>query len=98
MNKNMMAAVSYITWIGFIVAFAMSDRTDPFMSHHLNQALTLNLVGIAGGLLAVIPILGALAAGAISLAVLVLDVIGIIRACGGSDEPLPFIGGIHLIG
>lgn len=97
-NKNLIAAVSYITWIGFIIAFISGDKTDRLVTHHLNQALVLNLVGLAGGVLAVIPILGTMAAGIISTGVLVLDVMGVMRAYRGSTSPLPFIGDIHLIG
>ena len=97
-RRNILAGVSYITWLGFIVAFVMGDRTDPFHMHHMNQALVINIISIIGGVLAVIPILGAIAAGVVSIGVLVFDVMGVYRAVIGSDAPLPFIGDYHLIG
>jgi uncharacterized membrane protein len=97
-RSNVPAIISYITWIGFLVAMFMRDPTDGFTAHHMNQALVLNLVSIAGGLLNIIPILGNMAAAVISIAVLAADILGIYRAAKGSTEPIPVIGDIHIIG
>lgn len=98
-GKNKTAAIaSYITWIGFIIAICIGDRSDRYVSHHLNQALVLNIASVVGGVLKVIPLIGNMAAGLVSMLVLVFWVIGIYRAAIGSTEPLPFIGDIHLIG
>ena len=97
-NRNLLGAVSYITWIGFIVAFAMGDRTDRFMMHHLNQALVINIASIVGGVFAVIPVLGSAVAGLVSMAVVVFDIMGAISAYRGSMAALPLVGDIHLIG
>lgn len=97
-NRNIIALISYITWVGFIIALVMGDRSDRFIMHHLNQALVLNIASIVGGVLAVIPLLGSMAASIVSLAVFVLDVMGIISAYRGSTDPLPLIGNIHLMG
>lgn len=100
MNSNSKAAaiIAYITWVGFIVALIIRDRFDSYTSHHLNQALVINILSMLGGLVAVIPFLGSMVSGAVSLAVLVFWVLGIYRAATGSTEPLPLIGDIHLIG
>ena len=97
-NRNILAAVAYITWIGFLAAFLMGDKNDPFMRHHLNQALVVDLMGLIGGVFAVIPILGALIAGVVNIAGFILDIMGVAGAYRGSTEPLPFVGGIHIIG
>lgn len=97
-SKNILAAVAYFTWIGFFIAYAMGDKNDPFMRHHLNQALVIDLAGLIGGVLAVIPLLGALVAGVVNIAGFVLDIMGAISAYQGSRAPLPIIGDIHIIG
>ena len=97
-NNKTAAIVSYITWIGFLIALCIGDRSDRYVSHHLNQALVLNLLSIVGGVLEVIPVIGSIAAGIVSLGVLVFWVMGIYRAATGSTEPLPLVGDIHLIG
>jgi uncharacterized membrane protein len=97
-NNKTAAIVSYITWIGFLIALCIGDRSDRYVSHHLNQALVLNILSIVGGVLEVIPVIGSIAAGIVSLGVLVFWVMGIYRAATGSTEPLPLVGDIHLIG
>ena len=97
-NNKTAAVVSYITWIGFLIALCIGDRSDRYVSHHLNQALVLIILSIVGGVLDVIPLVGSVVGGIVSLAVLVFWVIGIYRAATGSTDPLPVIGDIHLIG
>lgn len=97
-NKNILAAVAYFTWIGFLAAYMMGDKTDPFMRHHLNQALVIDLIGLIAGVFAVIPLLGAVIAGVVNIAGFVLDLMGAVSAYQGSRAPLPFIGDIHIIG
>lgn len=97
-NKNILAAVAYFTWIGFLAAYMMGDKTDPFMRHHLNQALVIDLIGLIAGVFAVIPLLGAVIAGVVNIAGFVLDLMGAVSAYQGSRASLPFIGDIHIIG
>ena len=97
-NRNVVALISYITWAGFLIAIIMGDRSDRFIVHHLNQSLVLNIASIVGGVLTVIPIIGGMASGIVSMAVFVLDIMGIISAYRGSTDPLPIIGDIHLMG
>ena len=97
-RSNTAAVISYITWLGFIIAIIIGDRSDSFTMHHLNQALVLNIAGIIGGVLAVIPVIGSIAAWIVSVAVFIGAIIGIYRAATWSDQPLPLIGDIHLIG
>ena len=97
-RSNVIAAVSYITWIGFIVALAVRDKGDEFTTFHINQALVLNLAGLISGVLVVIPLLGALVAGVVNVAAIVFDIMGISSALRGTTEPLPLISDIHIIG
>lgn len=97
-RSNAAAVLSYITWIGFIIAILAGDRTDRFTMHHINQALVLNLAGLLGGLIGIIPVLGWFAVGIISISVFVLECMGVYRAATWNEEPLPLVGEIHLIG
>ena len=97
-RSNVIAAVSYITWIGFVAALVMRDSNDNYVTFHMNQALVLNILEMIGGVLAVFPLIGGIASTIVSAAVFVLWCIGIYRAFVWSTEPLPVIGDIHLIG
>ncbi len=98
-SNKLMAAISYI-WILFLVPlFAAKD--DAFARFHANQGLVLLIaniiVGIAGVILAFIPIVGGIISGVLGVACFVLMIIGIINALKGDMKPLPFIGGIEII-
>lgn len=97
-RSNVIAAISYLTWIGFLIALCVRDRRDDYVAFHLNQALLINLLEMVGGILTVVPLIGGMASSVVSLAVGVLWIIGIYRAATWNAEPLPIIGDIHLIG
>ena len=96
-NSRTLAAVSYITWIGWIIAFLLRDRRDAFVAHHLNQALVINLLKIAGGLCAMLPHIGEEVSSLVGVAAFVLIVMGIYRAVKWRTDPLPVIGEFQII-
>ena len=96
-NSRAVAIVSYFTWIGWIIAFVLRDRDDEFAAFHLNQALLINLLKIAGALTAFLPGIGHTLPGIVGIAAFVLAVIGIYRAANWKTDPLPVIGEIQLM-
>ena len=97
-NTKLYSVISYITWIGWLVAFFLSEKDDKLVRHHLNQALVINLIETVGTLLIRMGGLFAVIGEIVDIAVLILFIMGISRAAKLSDEPLPVIGNIHLIG
>ena len=91
------AVLSYITWVGWIVAFLIRDKGDSFQTHHINQALMINLLKIAGGLCAALPGIGHSVSAVVGVAAFVFIVMGIYRAANWRTDPLPFIGEFHLM-
>ena len=100
MNKNtkLFSVISYITWIGWLVAFFLSDKDDKVVRHHLNQALVINILETIGTILVNMTGLFHVLGEVVDIAVFVFFVMGLVRAAKLSDEPLPLIGDIHLIG
>lgn len=96
-NSRTVAVVSYITWIGWIIAFVIRDRSDTFALHHLNQALVINLLKIAGGLCVVLPGIGHSVSGIVGVAAFVFAIMGIYRAANFRTDPLPLVGELHLM-
>lgn len=96
-NTKLYSVIAYITWIGFLAAFFLHDRNDRMVRHHLNQALVLNIVETVGGIIGRLGGPFGTIGGIIDLAVLILFIMGIVRAVNLSDEPLPLIGGIRLL-
>ena len=95
-HSKLYAVISYITWIGFIIAMVARDPADPLVRRHLNQALLINLIETLSRILARFAIFSP-AAFILDLAALVFFFMGINRALNMDDRPLPFIGEIELI-
>ncbi|MBR4529743.1 MAG: hypothetical protein IKO80_05630 [Lachnospiraceae bacterium] len=96
-NSKLFAIISYITWIGFIVALVARDKNDSLVRRHLNNALILNIISTVAGLVGQIGGILSILGGIVGIACFVFMIIGIVRAAQASEEPLPVIGGIELI-
>lgn len=97
-KKDKVAAVfSYLGWVFWVVAFLIRNKNDALSHHHLNQGLVLAIAGTIAGVIAQFHGLLRVAGGILSFGVVVLSIIGIVRAVRGSDEPLPFVGDIKLL-
>lgn len=95
MDKKVTGIVAYITWIGLLIAFLAGDKEGA--KFHLNQALVILIVGIVGGVVAVIPLVGGLLSAVISIFTLVCTILGIISAVNEEEKELPLIGQIKLL-
>ncbi len=99
MDKKTLSIVSYITIIGWVIAY-MSHNGSPEKSslgrYHLKQSLGLGILGIVVGI--VITIIGSIVPSLYTilslanLAIVVLWVIGIMNANNEVEKPLPIIG------
>ena len=97
-GNKLLAAISYV-WILCIVTI-LCAKDDAFARYHANQGLVLLIANIAAaivGILGFIPVIGGIISWIISIALLVLMILGIINAAKGEMKPLPFIGGIEII-
>ena len=86
------AIISYITWIGTIVAFIMNnDKKNSFAAFHIRQMIGLSLLSLANVFI-INQLLGAMITGAISIALFVLWIIGLIGAIQGEEKKIPLLG------
>ena len=104
MEARTAGIVSYITWIGWIIALINGDQDDEFIKHHLNQALIINIcaticgaISSALGWIPVIRIFSGIIFGFIGLVVFIMAIAGIVSASNNSTKPLPVIGDIKLM-
>jgi uncharacterized membrane protein len=85
-----MAIISYITWVGTLIAFIMNnDKHNSFAAFHIRQMLGWSLfsVGVSfiaryAGFVAVI----------IGIGLFVLWIIGFIGAINGEEKKMPLVG------
>ncbi len=87
---NIMAALSYL---GILVIIPiLTNKEDEFVKFHIKQGLVLLITAVVAMFVGVVPILGWIIAPLVSLACLVLAIIGIINVLGGKKKQLPLIG------
>ncbi len=83
------AIISYITWIGLVIAFIMNNgKKNTFAKFHMRQSILLNIAALIISGLMWIPFISWAAA----IAILVFAVLGIISAVNGEEKKLPFVG------
>ena len=88
-NAQLIAVLSYITIIGWIIAFILyqNDKSE-LAIYHLRQSLGIVILSIVGWVVFWIPILGWLAA----IFLFVLWLMGLIYAAQGEARPVPVLG------
>lgn len=96
MNNKTLSIVSYITLIGWLIAyFNGKEKADSLLKYHLRQALGLAIVSIIFNVVltivaTVVPALSFL--GIAGLVIVVLWIMGIINAANGAEKPTPLVG------
>ena len=99
MDQKTTSWVSYITFIGWIVAYLAGDKEGA--KFHLNQSLIIWLgyliMFIASKLLFFIPIIGWLVALAAYVFLFVMWIMGLISAINQEEKELPLIGKIKIL-
>lgn len=92
------AIIAYLSWPGWLIALFVRDRSSAFTTHHMNQALILNIASVIAGLSERLPVIGGIVFSVLSLGTMVLWIMGIYRAVMWDDRPLPLIGDIRIFG
>ncbi|MBQ8752682.1 MAG: hypothetical protein IJZ13_06225 [Clostridia bacterium] len=102
MDKKITGIVSYITIVGWLIAYLAGDKEGA--KFHLNQSLVLAITGVAasvlGSILGGLPFFGGIIGivfSVVGVAVFALSIVGIIYAAQGQDKELPVIGSIKIL-
>ena len=87
-----MAIISYITFIGTLIAFIMNqNKKNSFASFHIRQAIGLLILGFGINYLSRFLEFG-WAGSLLSAGVIVLWIIGLIGAIQGEEKKVPLLG------
>ena len=98
MNNKTRSIVSYITIIGWLIAyFVEKEKADDLVKYHLKQALGLFLVGLVFGIILgilvyVLPSSIGILLSYVNYIFWVLAIFGIINAANSAKKPVPLIG------
>ncbi len=94
MDKKTTGIVSYITLIGWLIAYLAGDKEGA--KFHLNQSLIVWLLWIICSVVSRIPLVGII--GSIGgIAVFIFWILGIVAAIQDQEKELPLVGGIRLL-
>ena len=90
--------VSILAYFGILFFIPLvAAPTSRYGRFNANQGLLLLLLGAAGGIVSAIPVIGWIVGPLVSIAVLVLLIIGIMNVSNGKAKTLPVIGKIFII-
>ncbi|SEW51826.1 import component protein [Chitinophaga arvensicola] len=99
MDKKTLAIVSYISLIGWLIAYFQfkNKARDPFVSYHLKQSLGIAIISTILGIVIsivvrMIPALSVVVYA--NIAILALWIPGIINAANGQKKPVPVVGSL----
>ena len=102
MDAKITGIVSYISWVGWLVAYLAGDKEGA--KFHLNQSLVLMIcitvlpiISAIAGLIPVVGFIVRIVAGLCSLALFIFWIMGLISACKEEEKALPIIGNIQLL-
>lgn len=105
MSKKTTGIVSYITFIGWIIAYCAGDKEGA--KFHLNQSLVYFLMNLAVSILSVIidAILGGSIIGSIfsilfsiiNIFLFVCWILGLVYACKEEEKEIPLLGSIKIL-
>ena len=99
MDAKTTSWVSYLTFIGWLVAFLAGDKEGA--KFHLNQSLVIWLgqlcVFVANFILVFIPIIGWLIVLAANVFLFVCWIIGLIAAINQEEKELPLLGKLKIL-
>lgn len=91
-NGKTIAIISYLTYIGSIIAFILNnDKKNEFAAFHLRQAIGLGIIYLLVEILTAFSFHGILKS-AFYLFLLILWFIGFISAIKGEYKKVPFFG------
>ena len=97
MSTKATGIVSYLTIIGWIIAYAVGDREGA--KFHLNQSLVIVISNLVLSIIAKVlggGILGAVVS-VLDLIMFIFWIMGFVYACKQEEKEIPVIGGIRIL-
>lgn len=95
MDKRATSIISYITLIGWLIAYCAGDKEGA--KFHLNQSLVLHLASLIVSACTHIPLIGGIVCPVLNIIILVFWVIGLIYACENKEQEVPILGSIKIL-
>ncbi len=91
-DPKVVGILSYITFVGWIIALVLNNPKSEHGSFHVRQSLGIWLLIIVSGFVLIIPILGWIAGLAGYVLGFVMWIMGLISAVNGEKKEVPVLG------
>jgi len=89
------AIISYITWVGLIIAFVMnSDKKNDFAKFHIRQSLILMIAMLFIWIVMMFPYIGWFIGWLLGIVLFVLWILGLVAAVNGEKKEVPILGSL----
>ncbi len=95
MNKKTTGIISYLTLIGWLIAYCAGDKEGA--KFHLNQSLVLIIANVVVGVINYIPAIGGIVGTVLSIVLLVFWIMGFVYACEDKEKEIPLLGSIKIL-
>lgn len=93
MNAKLLAIISHITFIGWIIALVInSGDKNEYASYYIRQTLGIYLAGIALSIVWVVPVLGWLIGVVGSILLFIFWLMSLIWSISDEMKPIPLLG------
>ena len=92
MDPKIVSIISYLTIIGWVVAYILNKPKSGLANFHLRQALGLHLLFVACNMVFSIPLLGWLVGVLGFILLFLLWALGILAALNGEEKRVPYLG------
>lgn len=94
LNGKTIAVISYITWIGTLIAFLINNqKRNLFASFHIRQAIGISVFSLINSLV-LINYIDFWVVGAIGMVLFIFRIIGIVGALRNEEKKVPLVADI----
>lgn len=91
-DPKIISIVSYLTIVGWVVAYVLNRPKSGLATFHVRQALGLHLLFVACNMVFSIPVLGWIVGVLGFILLFLLWALGILAALNGEEKRIPFLG------
>ncbi len=96
MENKGLGALCYLGTV-FVILALVANGKSPFVRHHANQGVALDVLTLLSTLMMIIPFLGWIAYGIFSVVLFVFRIMGLLKARNGQVSTSPICGGWNFI-
>ena len=97
-DKDENKAMAILSYIGILSLIPyITEKKSKWVRYNAIQGLNIFIVSLIGSVVGIIPVLGWIASGVISIFTFVISIMGIVNVCNGEAKELPLMNNFKFI-